>query len=258
MSSITVHCIVKNEENFIRYAIKSVVDFVDSIIVFDTGSSDSTIKIIQDLVKEYKSKIIFEEKGSCDKKKHTELRQEMLENTKTDWFMILDGDEVWTANGMKEILEKINNNNKSECIVAPFHLCVGDIFHETKKKGNFNILGKIDFHSFRVFKICNGIKWFGEYEQDTLYNKNNEVIFNQKNTLFLENKYWHLTHLKRSSKDSLDFTSGGTRIKKIRDSYFLIGRRIKEEVPNVLGDRFYRLGFISSFINFLTLVRRYK
>ena len=63
MSAITAHCLVKNEENFVGYAIKSVVDFVDKVIVFDTGSTDKTIETVQSLIKEYPSKIILRKKA---------------------------------------------------------------------------------------------------------------------------------------------------------------------------------------------------
>ena len=61
MAPITAHCLIKNEENFVWYAIKSVVDFVDKIIVFDTGSTDKTVELIKKLAEEYPEKIIFEE-----------------------------------------------------------------------------------------------------------------------------------------------------------------------------------------------------
>jgi glycosyltransferase involved in cell wall biosynthesis len=54
---LTVHCLIKNEENFIFYAIKSVVDFVDKIIIFDTGSTDKTVAIVNSLVNHPRRKL---------------------------------------------------------------------------------------------------------------------------------------------------------------------------------------------------------
>ena len=137
---ITAHCLIKNEENFITYSIRSVIDYVDKIIIFDTGSHDKTVEIVRELIREYPNKIIFEEKGECDKKRHTELRQEMLEKTTTDWFMILDGDEVWTKHAFSEVKQIIEKKPQTECIIAPFYLCVGDIFHFSKR-GKYNLRG---------------------------------------------------------------------------------------------------------------------
>lgn len=144
--AVTAHCIVKNEEIFIEAVLKSAIDFVDKIIIFDTGSTDETINLIKKFIEQYPTKTIFEEKGNCDKKRHTELRQEMIERTKTDWIMVLDGDEVWPKNTIKEAVDIISNDQKIECIMAPFFLCVGDIYHHYYQNGKIEMLGqKISF-----------------------------------------------------------------------------------------------------------------
>ncbi len=253
---ITAHCLVKNEENFIYYAIKSVVDFVDSIIVFDTGSTDRTAEIIRGLAKEYPNKIIFEEKGVSDGKRHTELRQEMISRTKTDWFMILDGDEVWTGRAMEEAKKLIAENSEIECLVAPFYLCVGDIFHVYSLKRSITILGKTDFHYPRFLKMVPGIHWRGDYNEDTLMDGNNKAVCRAENSRFLSNRYWHMTHLLRSSKDDADYSSGGNRKLKRRLTYFIIGNKINETIPEVFAgdaDKF-RMSWVVSFVNFFKLL----
>ncbi|MDD2807882.1 MAG: glycosyltransferase [Patescibacteria group bacterium] len=202
MPTITAHTLVKNEENFVGYAIRSVIDFVDQVIVFDTGSTDRTVEIIKQLAGEYPEKIVFEEKGECDKQRHTELRQEMLDRTTTDWFMILDGDEVWTKRGTEEVKKIINENNTVECLVAPFYLCVGDIFHYSRR-GLYDIYGKKGHFSPKIYKKIPGIHWFGDYGKgDSVFNINKTVFGNINNSIFLKNKFWHTSSLIRSSKDN--------------------------------------------------------
>lgn len=255
MSSITAHCLIKNEEKFVGYAIKSVIEFVDYIIVFDTGSTDQTIEVVKELAKEYPNKIIFEEKGPCDKTRHTQLRQEMLDRTKTDWFMILDGDEIWTKRGMEEALAIIKNQPAIECVVAPFYLCVGDIYHTYSGKKSIKILGKTDFHYPRFIKIFPGPHWRGDYNEDTLLDKNNKEFCKTENSRFLANKYWHLTHLRRSSRDDFDYSSGGSRKIKRRLTYFIIGKKINESIPEVLQNKNdFKMNAITSFVNFIKLI----
>ena len=257
--SLTAHCLVKNEEVFIEYTIRSVIDFVDSIMVYDTGSTDQTPRIVERLVKEYPNKISFAEKGACDKQRHTQLRQEMLERTNTDWFMVLDGDEVWTTRSLQEAHQLVRQPGV-ECVMTPFYLCVGDIYHTTFRKGEIEMLGRKDFFYPRFIKKINGVHWSGDYNQDTLLNKKNEVFFNQTNSRIMDNKYWHFTHLSRSHADDNDYSSGGTRVKKRIDTYFFIGRKINEPVPEVLAgvQKFY-LSPVQSFINFFKLcLRRLK
>jgi glycosyltransferase involved in cell wall biosynthesis len=251
-SQITVHCLVRNEEVFVGPAILSVIDFADRVIIFDTGSTDGTVRMIEDIKNKYPNKIVFEEKGPCDKRKHTELRQEMIDRTDTEWFMILDGDEVWTEAGLNEVV-KVCKDPKVECIMAPFYLCVGDIYHRTNKKGSIEMLGVKDFFYPRVIRKIIGIKWRGDYNEDTLVNSKGQIFFNKDNSVILKNRFWHLTHLMRSSQDDLDYSSGGTRSDKRKLTYFIIGRRISESVPKqLIGMK--PLGYFASFVNFIKLV----
>lgn len=256
MPTITAHCIVKNEENFVGYAIRSVVDFVDQVLVFDTGSTDKTVEIISKLAAEYPAKIIFEEKGACDKQRHTELRQEMLERTTTDWFMILDGDEVWTNRGMEEVMQLISGGTDVDCLIAPFYLCVGDLGHSAKKTGSFELFGKKGFFSPRVLKMTRGIAWQGAYDQDAIVDGLGDEFPQESTSVFLQHKYWHLSHLRRSPDDGTDYSSGGLRKKKIRETYFYIGTKINEALPEVFDEvavEKNKLRWHVSFKNFIEL-----
>ena len=88
--TITAHCLVKNEARFVWFSVMSVIDYVDKILLWDTGSSDSTVEIIQEILKtdKAKGKVSFNEVGEVTPTEFTATRQEMLKQTKTDWFMI--------------------------------------------------------------------------------------------------------------------------------------------------------------------------
>ncbi len=45
--TIWAHTLVRNEENFIWFAINSIIDYVDKILIYDLGSTDKTIEIIK-------------------------------------------------------------------------------------------------------------------------------------------------------------------------------------------------------------------
>ncbi len=261
MKTITAHCIIKNEERFIAYAIKSVIDFVDHVLVFDTGSEDATIAIVQDLVKKYPHKIIFEQKGEQTKESHTLLRQEMLSRTTTDWFMILDGDEVWTKRALREAMHVINNNPPVDWLIAPYYLCVGDVYHSYRKESYDPFYKKPSwFFTPRFIKKLPGLTWRGQYEVDTLYRENGAKLYTNDAMYFLANKFWHLTHLQRSTLDGNTFTSGiaKNRSEKRRLTYFIIGKKINEPIPEVFTQSEYEagLGFIKSVVGFAKLVVR--
>lgn len=198
---ITVHTIVKNEENWVWYAINSVLNFVDKIIVYDTGSNDRTVEIIKSIKS---PKIEFEEKGSVTSKQLVELRNEQIAQTKTDWFMLLDGDEVWPKDSLISLLKIIKSaSNDKMAVVVRTRNCVGDIFHFLpESRGEYQLLGMKGHLNIRVFRKSPDFKWVGTYPLEA-YSDNNGPINNQDSKLILLDKYyWHLTHLKRSSVDN--------------------------------------------------------
>ncbi len=202
LSGVTAHCTVKNEEYFVQYALRAALPFVEKILVFDTGSTDRTFSIVEKLAQEFPHKIILEQKGPCDKKRHTALRNEMIERTDTAWCLILDGDEIWTREGFCEVQKVIKEGNpKIDCLVAPFYLCVGDVFHYSTR-GKYRMFGREEHFSPKIFRKKPGMHFGGDYgEGDFLVDSTGSIFYNEYNTHFLKNKFWHLSALNRSSRD---------------------------------------------------------
>src|SRR3989344_7832345 len=95
---VTVHVLIKNEDRWIWYALMSVLDYVDKILIYDTGSTDKTIDIIKSIDS---PKIIFESHPISTRQGLVKLRQHQLDRTRTPWFMLLDGDEIWPRPNLK-------------------------------------------------------------------------------------------------------------------------------------------------------------
>lgn len=198
-----VHCLVKNEENWIWYAINSVIDYVDKILVFDTGSTDRTVEIVKSIKS---SKIIIEEKGNVDRAGVTKMRQQMLERCDTDWFLILDGDEVWPKAGIKELVGEIQNAGlEKEVVVVGSWWCFGDVYHYYEEperlrhpKAPTDLLG---WKSGRAIKRIKGLHCVNLYPLDSYADKNglNVAYWSKKRHLFLKEKYFHMSLLPRSS-----------------------------------------------------------
>lgn len=126
---ITVHTLVKNEERYLWFAVTSVIDYVDKMLLWDTGSTDRTIQLIKELKKRYPQKIDTALLGNVDANEYTFARQEMLNKTKTEWVMILDGDEVWWQEKIQESVRVINANKELETVVSSYINPIGDIYH---------------------------------------------------------------------------------------------------------------------------------
>ncbi len=205
-TSITAHCLVKNEENFIWYSIMSVVDCVDKILVWDTGSTDRTIEIIDEIRTRYPKKVDFVEVGDVDPNKYSEIRQKMVSETKNGWIFVLDGDEIWWNNSIEIVTVFLKENAKKyESIVVPTMNLVGDMFHYQEQSGGRYKFGKLKGHYALRFinRDISGLHISDSYGKEGFFDGNNVSIQNRDETRikFINAPYIHTTHLVRSPKD---------------------------------------------------------
>lgn len=125
-TDLTIHAVVKNEP-FIYYSIKSVYDYCDKILLYDTGSTDNTLRdICKLIIEDTEKKITFrqipldfnEELWSLDniqgfiKENHGKMsvgrcRQMQIDETTTKYFMLVDGDEIHYKMGMIRIVNEL-------------------------------------------------------------------------------------------------------------------------------------------------------
>lgn len=203
---ITVHSIVCNEERWIWYSLMSVIDHVDEIMVWDTGSTDNTVKIIKSIDN---PKIKFKQYGPVDPDSFTKAHQEMLNQTQTDWLLWLDGDEIWPEESIKETIKEIKTNNY-EFLVSSYYNLIGDIYHYQESKGGKYQIGPYSGHitirAVNVKKIP-GLKFSKPHGQIGLFDQKNILIQDRKpfRTKFLKDSpYLHATHLLRSSTRDKD------------------------------------------------------
>ena len=238
-TNLTIHCVVKNEEKWIWFALRSVLDIADKVLVYDTGSSDRTVDIIKTIKTK---KIIFEEKGEVDAKGLTKLRKDQLKRTKTEWFLILDGDEIWPENTKKELVGKIIKTDESKwgVVVRAWNL-VGDIYHYHPESVHYhwpyaprNYKGWANLRILRKSAVSD-IK--GDYPLEAYCDKHNVPIQNygDKHLVFLKNRYLHTTYLLRSDTRKRD-KGVLNRLKKSKMEYG-ISFAPNFKYPNVLYNR---------------------
>src|SRR5690242_18446551 len=98
------HMLVKNEARWLWYSVMSVVDHVNKILLYDSGSTDGSLKIEEELSKKYPKKIILKKINIRDAGDFTNARQAMLDETLADWFIVVDGDEIWWEGSMRTLL----------------------------------------------------------------------------------------------------------------------------------------------------------
>lgn len=90
---LTIGMIVKNEEKYLRQCLEAIKPILDSIsselIIVDTGSTDRTVEI----AKEFTDKVYFFEWIND----FSAARNFGLEKAQGEWFMAVDGDEIFIS-----------------------------------------------------------------------------------------------------------------------------------------------------------------
>jgi len=93
--SVSACMIVKNEEELLPACLDSIRDWVDEIVVVDTGSSDRTVEIAES----YGAKV-FHQPWEGDFSKH---RNYSIDQATGEWIFIIDADERMTGNDIPVI-----------------------------------------------------------------------------------------------------------------------------------------------------------
>lgn len=228
MLDVTVHTLVKNEDQWIWYALNSVLPYVKQVFVYDTGSTDKTIERIKSIGS---GKIVLELKGKQNAKGLIKLRQEMLDKTKTEWFLILDGDEIWSEKNLKKLFKEAETAPKD--IVAIFNKVrnlVGDVYNYLPESaGEYEIANKKGNLNIRLIRKTKNMVLEGEYPDEAFTIDGIPIQSMNERLRFSDSWLLHTTFLSRSSIDKKK-TSGSFGKKKLWQK----GIQLKEnELPEV-------------------------
>lgn len=207
--SITGHMVVKNEDRWIWFSIMSVIDFLDKLIIYDTGSVDHTTHIIEQLLSNpiYSDKILYKKMGKVPAEEFYKIRQEQIEQTNTDYFMVVDGDEIWYKKSLEELEEILQI--KPFLVATRFINACGDVFHyRLDSRETYCINGEIGAITIRVYSMdIPGISCSGLYGVEGYVDSEGISVQNQNYFTITQNgKFFHTSLLNRSSAQNGDFS----------------------------------------------------
>jgi len=103
MKKISVAIATFNEEKNIEKCLKSIVSWVDEIVVVDGSSNDKTVQI----VREYGAKVIISDNPAIF---HIN-KQKAVDLCTNEWILQLDADEIVTKELKNEIIQAINKQS---------------------------------------------------------------------------------------------------------------------------------------------------
>lgn len=206
--TLWAHTMVKNEGRWLWYAVNSVIDHIDKLLLWDTGSTDESREIEIEIEKRYKDKIILKHADIKTPEDFTKVRQEMLDQTKSDWFMMLDGDEIWWEESIAQVISSIKSitsitGNKTESIVVPTVNLVGDIYHYQDKSAGRYKFGKLEGH-YNLRFIKRGIEGLHSQGVHGIWgwaDGDNKMIQDRNTYKFVDAPYLHATNIERSVRD---------------------------------------------------------
>lgn len=199
-SKITVHMMVKNEDQWVRYSLLSILPYVDSILITDTGSTDHTIESIKSIDS---PKIKLTTSRASTSMDVTSIREDQIKNTKTDWFWVVDGDEVYPEKTAGEVVAAINSN-KFEGITVRRYDLLGDIYHrQNESVGTYKMWGTSGHLVLRALNKSkiNGLHLRGGYPNEGYYDSSGIALIDHDPALhyITDNYLYHAMYLKRSS-----------------------------------------------------------
>lgn len=233
---ITVHTIVKNESIFVKQALTAVLSSrdVSEVLVWDTGSIDETVNEILSIKDK---RIKFQQRGNVNRKELVFLRQEQIKLTRTPWFLLVDGDEIWPQKNLNKLTLAIQHcNNGTIALVNRSRNVVGDIYHYLPESEGHYQIGPWRGHlNIRAIRNVSGLTARGIYP-DEWYELDGVKIQDQANRLtFVDAWYLHTTHMRRSGSLLAEFMTID-RWKKRKRWYGLRGKKLLKMNNNELPE----------------------
>jgi len=152
--TISACMIVKNEEELLPQCLESIKDYVDEIIIVDTGSTDRTVEI----AKSYGAKV-YHHPWEDDFSKH---RNQSVSYAKCDWIFQIDADEVLEI-GSGEVMREVVKNDT----VDSYFVVIKSIFNQG--------IGMASHNTVRLFHNGRAIHYEGRVHNRIVGNKKNLI-----------------------------------------------------------------------------------
>ena len=155
-ATICACLIVKDEEELLPTCLESIRDWIDDIIVVDTGSTDRTVEI----AKSYGAKVYFQEwEGSFSK-----ARNFSLSKATCDWILYIDADEEFVRDDLPLLRQAIAQD---KC-----RLVSVNIYNVKKETGECS--SSLVFN--RIFRSDAGFHFEGIVHNQLVYDDDEKVL----------------------------------------------------------------------------------
>ncbi len=175
---ITCCTIVKDEEHDIEFFLNNIYDWVDELVLIDTGSKDMTLEKINHFVNFTQAKKIRLDLFKWNDN-FSAARNFSLGHASSEWVLVLDADEVISDEGLLELRKTIDSASSevlglnliqrhyvNDAKLPGFRYCDDTCLHAD------NYLGYIETNIVRVFRNNKAIRY-----RYTVHEKVDKSIF---------------------------------------------------------------------------------
>lgn len=204
---ITAHTLFQNEARWLWFSVMSVINHIDKILLWDAGSEDGSYELAQKIKLKYPEKVELRKVGKLTPPDFQIIRQQMLDETDTDWILMLDADEIWWEKNIQKLINEIKKaDEKTECFVVPTINLVGDIYHyQEAAAGKYHFGDKVGHYNLRAINTnIAGLHSQNPHGTWGWADGNGKMIQDRNTFKVVDPPYLHATFLQRAGKKNLD------------------------------------------------------
>lgn len=198
MNRICLNMIVRNESKTIKRCLDSVKQYIDYWVICDTGSTDDTIDVIRDTLKDIPGEIYNDQWENFEINRNLAL--ERAKKTDCDWIFLIDADQVLNCSfDIKSYLGSIKPNDNGYKIYV------------------LQKLNQLEYYNIRLFSIKGNqnAKYVGVTHEYIDLDKNNQKIK-------IDPNYFHI----------YDYGDGGSKENKFKRDLELLSKDLIKNPNN--------------------------